>query len=210
MFFLVFEGLDGAGKSTLLHRLKDTLTHAGKLVTLTREPGGTALGEEVRRILLRTDAEVPVPKCELLLYEAIRAQHVERVIQPALKKGHWVLCDRFTASSLAFQAAGRNLKSQDIDWLNDFATSGLKPDLNILLDLSPHLSLDRQRNRSKLTGQEADRLEMEKIDFHERARQQYLKIAAEEPGRWLVLDATKNVEDSYSTLIAEIKKRSWF
>ena len=178
--FLVFEGLDGAGKSTLINKVKDLLTHSGRIVTLTREPGGTAIGEEVRKILLRTNAEVPVPKCELLLYEAIRAQHVERVIQPALKKGAWVLCDRFTASTVAFQAAGRSLDMENIHWLNAFATNGLTPDLNILLDLSPDLSLNRQRVRTQSTGQAADRFESEKIDFHERVRQGYLEQATKD------------------------------
>ncbi len=207
--FLVFEGLDGAGKSTLIHKVKDYLTHNGKIVTLTREPGGTAIGEEVRKILLRTDAEVPVPKCELLLYEAIRAQHVERVIQPALKKGHWVLCDRFTASTVAFQAAGRSLEMSNIHWLNEFATSGLKPSLNILLDLSPHLSLDRQKIRTQATGQSADRFESEKIEFHERVRQGYLDFAKNDPENWCVVDATQNVDQSFKQLMNEFQRRAW-
>lgn len=207
--FLVFEGLDGAGKSTLINKVKDALTHSGRIVTLTREPGGTAIGEEVRKILLRTDAEVPVPKCELLLYEAIRAQHVEKVIQPALKKGGWVLCDRFTASTVAFQAAGRALNMDHIHWLNDFATSGLKPHLNILLDLSPDLSLNRQKIRTQATGQAADRFESEKIDFHERVRQGYLDLAKKDATNWCVVDATKNIEDGYQQLMAELKRRQW-
>lgn len=209
MAFVVFEGLDGAGKSTLINRLRDFLTHYGKIVTLTREPGGTAIGEEVRKILLRTDAEVPVPKCELLLYEAIRAQHVDKVIQPALKKGHWVLCDRFTASGLAFQAAGRSIQIQDVHWLNEFATSGLQPDLNILLDLSPSLSLDRQKVRIQTTGQSADRFELERIDFHERVRQGYLDIAKSEAERWCVLDATQNVESLFQIVLQDLKRRTW-
>ncbi len=209
MAFLVFEGLDGAGKSTLIHRLKDFLTHSGKMVTLTREPGGTGIGEEVRKILLRTNAEVPVPKCELLLYEAIRAQHVEKVIQSALKKGHWVLCDRFTASSLAFQSGGRSIAMDEIQWLNNFATGGLKPELNVLLDLNPSLSLERQKVRSQNTGQSADRFESEKIDFHERVRQGYLSLAKDDPKNWFVLDATRDIETSYQELMNELKRRSW-
>jgi len=209
MAFLVFEGLDGAGKSTLIHKIKDYLTHIGKIVTLSREPGGTALGEEVRKILLRTDAEIPVPKCELLLYEAIRAQHVERVIQPALSKNHWVLCDRFTASTIAFQSAGRSLNMADIHWLNHFATGGLQPDLNVLLDLSPSLSLDRQKNRFQQTGQSADRFESEKAEFHERVRQGYLQIAREDTANWCVIDATQNPDDSFKQLLSELKRRTW-
>lgn len=209
MAFLVFEGLDGAGKSTLINRLKDHLTHRGSIVTLTREPGGTAIGEEVRKILLRTDAEIPVPRCELLLYEAIRAQHVDKVIQPALKKGHWVLCDRYTGSTVAFQAAGRNLDMAKIHWLNEFATAGLEPDLNILLDLNPSLSLDRRHNRMQTTGQEADRFEMEKIEFHERVQKGYLELARANPDKWFVLDASVNVESSFQNLLQEMQRRKW-
>src|SRR3954464_7993655 len=121
MAFLVFEGLDGSGKSTLIERLAEELKRRGLDLILTREPGGTPLAEDIRKILLRTDAEVPHARTELLLYEASRAQHVERVIKPALRDGRWVLCDRFTASSVSFQSFARKLPRTEIDWLNNYA-----------------------------------------------------------------------------------------
>jgi len=117
-FFIVFEGLDGSGKSTLIRGLEQELNARGKRLKLTREPGGTPLAEDIRKLLLRTDAEVPVPATELLLYAASRAQHVAGVIQPALKKGEWVICDRFSASSVAFQSYARGVDRGTVDWLN--------------------------------------------------------------------------------------------
>src|SRR5688572_8822456 len=128
MAFLVFEGLDGSGKTSLIKLTAEHLTRNGITPLITREPGGTPLGEEIRKILLRKEGDTPTPRCEILLYEAIRAHHVDQAIIPALQRKQWVLCDRFTPSSVAFQAGGRYLKAQDIEWLNEFAIGQTKPD----------------------------------------------------------------------------------
>jgi dTMP kinase len=209
MAFIVFEGLDGAGKSTLIQKLKDHLSHLGIIGKVTREPGGTSIGEEVRKILLRTDAEAPVPTCEILLYEAIRAQHVQNVIKPTLKNKQWILCDRFTASTVAFQAAGREISMAHVAWLNEFATGGLEPDLNILIDVSNDLSFLRLQNRVRATGQATDRFESEKREFHEKVRQGYLKLASENSESWLVLDGSQEVSVLFSQILEHLRFRKW-
>lgn len=208
MAFIVFEGLDGSGKTTQIYKLADYLREKKEAVAITREPGGTALGEELREILLRIDDEVPVPRCELLIYEASRAQHVDRVIQPALERGEWVLCDRFAASSVAFQAGGRGLRREQIDWLNAFATNNLKPDLTILIDVPTEESEKRKGQRSLELGKEQDRFEIEKQEFHERVRQSYLEQARTLED-WLVLDGRLSVDEIFSQIKSEIAKRSW-
>lgn len=203
--FLVFEGLDGSGKSTLIRGVEAELALRSRASKLTREPGGTPLAEEIRRLLLRTEAEAPVPGTELLLYAASRAQHVARVIQPALGSGEWVLCDRFSASSVAFQCFARGLSRTDVDWLNAFAQAGTEPDLTILLDLTVAESRRRQSNRQELQ----DRMESEAETFHEAVRQGYLAQAKERPDRWLVLDASAKPEELLAKVIRELEARQW-
>jgi dTMP kinase len=205
MPFLAFEGLDGSGKSTLIQGLKAEFEKRHKAFVITREPGGTALGDEIRQMLLRVQGEAPVPRAEALLYQAGRAQHVDCLIRPALQAGKWVLCDRFDASSLAFQVAGRSLHRAQIDWLNDFATAGLKADLYVLLDLTVEDSLSRLQRR----GQEIDRFERESQEFHERVRQAYLGLAKQDPGRWLVLAARLSPAELLQKLISELEVRKW-
>ena len=135
MAFIVFEGIDGSGKSTLIGSLVERLKEKELRYKLTREPGGTPLAEEIREMLLRTEGESPIPRSELLLYQAARAQHVEAVIRPSLGRKEWVLCDRYTSSTLAFQAGGREINEEQIVWLNDYATDKCYPDLWVLLDL---------------------------------------------------------------------------
>ncbi|MCB0394156.1 MAG: dTMP kinase [Bdellovibrionales bacterium] len=206
MAFIVFEGLDGSGKSTLIRKLENHLKTQGFHVLVSREPGGTPLGEEVREMLIRTNGDTPTPRTELLLYEASRAQHVDRVIRPFLEKGGWVLCDRFSASSVAFQAGGRKIREEDVNWLNQFATDGLKPTIQVLLDLSYDVSLQRREQRSLQTGQEHDRFEIEKRDFHENVRASFLNQAKNDPGFWCVLDANQSAETLFSSLIESLKK----
>jgi len=205
MPFIAFEGLDGSGKSTLIKGLRQELDHRKTPTILTREPGGTPLGEEIRTLLLRTTGDAPVPRAEALLYQAGRAQHVQNVIRPALERNEWVLCDRFTASSLAFQSGGREISSEDIDWLNHFSTSGLEPDLNVLLDLSVDESLKRLQNRE----QEIDRFEKEEKAFHQKVREAYLKMATKKPIQWLVLSSTESSEALLLKLMMELKGRRW-
>lgn len=200
MAFLVFEGVDGAGKSSLIQKLIQELKNQSITVDLTREPGGTELGEELRQILLRTTGDTPVPRTELLLYEAIRAQHVEKRIRPKLDAGQWVISDRFTASSIAFQGGGRAITRIEIEWLNDFATHGLKPDLTVLLDLPVEESLKRIQKRIQETGVVEDRFEQEQKSFHQAVRDTYLSIAKENKSPWLVLDAAQTPEVLYSQL----------
>ena len=135
MSFIVFEGLDGSGKSSLMAALEKELQQRQIQYHHTREPGGTRLSEEIRNMILRKEGPSPLPRTELLLYIASRAQHVEEVIAPKLQSGSWVLCDRFTASSVAFQGGGREIKESDVHMLNTFATGGLQADLTVLLDL---------------------------------------------------------------------------
>lgn len=209
MAFLVFEGLDGSGKSTLIERLASELKTRGFDLILTREPGGTPLAEDIRKILLRTDAEVPDARTELLLYEASRAQHVERVIRPALQAGKWVLCDRFTASTVAFQSFARKLPRTDIDWLNKYAIGGVNPNLNVLLDLSVDESIKRRKGRVDSTGVEDDRFEREARDFHEAVRNGYLAQAKEDPKNWLVLNASLDPNELFKSLLKHLEERGW-
>ncbi len=209
MAFLVFEGLDGSGKSTLIERLAIDLKTRGFDLILTREPGGTPLAEDIRKILLRTDAEVPDARTELLLYEASRAQHVERVIKPALTSGRWVLCDRFTASSVSFQSFARKLPRKEIDWLNDYAVGGTKPDLQVLLDLTVEQSLKRRKGRVNETGVADDRFEREAREFHEAVRQGYLTQAKEDSKNWLVLDANLSPDELFKNLLKHLEERGW-
>lgn len=200
MAFIVFEGLDGAGKSTLMAALEERLRENHTAVLKTREPGGTTLGEKVRELLLSTASEAPTPLCELLLYQAIRAQHVEKKIRPALNSGMWVICDRFTASSIAFQAGGRGVDLQVIKDLNRLSTEALLPDLWVLLDLSV------EEAQKRMQGRELDRFEQEGAEFHEKVRQSYLKQAHENPDRWLVLNASHSPEQLKSELLSKLKQ----
>jgi dTMP kinase len=202
--FLVFEGLDGSGKSTLIQSLAAEINLKNLEFVITREPGGTPMAEEIRNLLLRTDHESPEPATELLLYAASRAQHVACVIQPALSRGDWVLCDRFSPSTVAFQSFARGLARKDIDWLNAFAEQGTEPDLVILLDLSIEESRRRQSGRAA-----ADRMEKEKAAFHEAVRQGYLAQAKERPQSWLVLDARETPEALKAKVVAELERRGW-
>lgn len=209
MRFIAFEGLDGSGKSSLIQNLTQVLTKNGIPFVKTREPGGTELAEVLRELIIRTDHESPVDRCELLLYEASRAQHVEKLIRPSLKQGKWVLTDRFDASSVAFQCGGRGISEAEVRWLNAYAISDVKPDLYVLLDLPVEESERRRNSRTQSTGQKPDRLEQEAADFHTRVRNKYLEMAQREPARWLVLDSTRPVQDLEKRFLNELKSRGW-
>lgn len=207
MPFIVFEGIDGCGKSTQIKLLAAFLRSKKLDFVLTREPGGTPLGEDIRQLLLKTDGDAPLPRTELLLYEAIRAQHVERVIKPSLKDKKWVISDRFYASTTAFQSAGRNLNPKDIQWLNEYATGGLKPDLTILIDITVQESQKRLEQRNHATGH--DRFERENPNFHDKVRQSYLSQAEEDTNGWLVVDGSQTASQIHDILINEFHNRKW-
>lgn len=181
---IVFEGGDGSGKSTQISLLAHALTAAGVDVTTSREPGGTPAGEQVRLLLLDPTSDL-TPRTEALLYAAARAQHVDTVIRPALQAGITVLCDRYIASSVAYQGAGRGLGTDDIAALSNWATSSLTADLTVLLDVDPAAGLARATS-----ARPADRLEAAGLGFHQAAHDCYLELAAAQPDRWLTLDAT--------------------
>ena len=196
--FITIEGLDGSGKSTQVSRIKSILEKKGYDVLLTREPGGTKIGEKIRQILLDKDHKEMSAAAEALLYAASRAQHVEQVIVPALKEGRAVLCDRFVDSSIAYQGKGRELGPEAVTDINKFATHGLGPDITILLDIDPEVGL----NRAKAT-KKADRLEQERLDFHRKVREGYKVLAETYPDRIKVIDASKTVEE----ISREIEKK---
>ena len=210
--FLVFEGLDGSGKSTLMKMLHQKLMLMLIEVVITREPGGTDLGDQLRELILKKNENImpPCARAELLMYQASRAQHVDLIIEPALRQNKWVLCDRFTASSVAFQGGGRQISLKQVQWLNDFATNELKPDLTILLDLSVADSKLRRLNRASQTGEVDDRIESEKDEFHERVRNGFIVQAQAEANKWLVLDASESPELLFLKLIKEIENRHGF
>lgn len=209
MAFLAFEGLDGSGKSTLMTGLALELSRRGVASISTREPGGTLLSEKIRSLLLGVDDEIPHPRTELLLYQASRAQHVEMKIRPALEKNQWVFCDRFTASSVAFQAGARGLGRGEVDWLNDYATDLLRPDLNILIDVPVAESLLRLEQRTAATTQAKDRMESEPLDFHERVRRAYVNLAKENPLNWLVLNGHRSPEELLNETLNCLVSREW-
>ncbi len=210
MSFLVFEGLDGSGKSTLIKGLSERLARQNISVTRTREPGGTPLGEKIRNILLENSKpeDTPTPWTELLLYEACRRQNVEQVIQPALQKGDWVLCDRYWASTSAFQAGARGLDEQKVSQLNQWAVGGLNPDLWIYLDLSLKEAQKRWEDRTSFSP--LDRFELEDMSFHEKALNFYKKITKDSTyGPWLILQATQPKEELLDNLVRELVQRGW-
>ncbi|MGV9977755.1 dTMP kinase [Micromonospora wenchangensis] len=190
--FVVFEGGEGAGKSTQLEKLAARLREQGRDVVVTREPGATVVGERIRALVLEdSGADAPSPRAEALLYAADRAHHVATVVRPALIRGAVVVSDRYVDSSLAYQGAGRTLPVDEVSWLSSWATGGLKPDLVVLLDVDPRTGLSRAAARN----QGADRLEAESVAFHERVRYAFLDLAANDPKRYLVLDAARPVDE---------------
>jgi dTMP kinase len=193
--FITIEGGEGAGKSTAQLRLKATLESRGISVVCTREPGGTPLAESIRQTLLDVEGEAPVEMAELLLVFASRAQHLAKVIEPALAAGKWVICDRFTDATFAYQGAARGLSNQLISTLERLVQEGRQPDAVILMDLQPHIGMERAKSRGAL-----DRFEREQHHFYERVRSGYLARVNENPSRYTVIDAEQELESVYSEL----------
>ena len=187
--FITIEGGEGAGKSTAQQFLASKLISMGLSVTLTREPGGTPLAEELRQTLLNPHGEVPVEMAELLLLFAARAQHIANVIKPALDRGEWVLCDRFTDATYAYQGGARGMSLEVITQLEEMVQGALQPHQVILLDLPPEVGLERARARGEL-----DRFEREPMAFYERVRSGYLERVRAMPGRYTVIDASQDLQ----------------
>ncbi len=184
--FITFEGADGCGKTTQLNLLKEYLEGKGYDVVLTREPGGRGLGEKVREILLNYDGVVS-DRCESFLFLADRAQNIDIIVNPAVKQGKIVLCDRHTDSTVAYQGYGRGLDIEQINMLNNLATHNKKPDLTFVFDVDIETSMKR-------VGQNKDRMESSGMDFFNKVRQGYLKLAQNEPDRIKVIDSTKTID----------------
>lgn len=202
--FITFEGVEGSGKTTQILRLKKYLTRKGLACKVTREPGGVSISEKIRKILLDPEHRRLVPFSELLLYEAARAQHIEEVIKPLLKKGTIVLCDRFNDASIAYQGYGRKIDLNLIRRLNRLVSQGIKPDLTFLLDCPSDIGLKRALQRNRMSRNEKEgRFEREKIVFHHRVRKGYLEIAKKDPRRVKVID-TRAGEEKVFEKIREI------
>lgn len=185
-----FEGTEGSGKSTLIGHLSTQLKELGQSVIQTREPGGSDVAEKIRSILLGTAMD---PWTELLLYEAARAEHLAKTVRPALDRGEIVLCDRFTDSTLAYQSSARGLPWKEIKVLNRMATSGLKPDLTVLLDIDPAVGLKRARD--------PNRFEAEGVEFQKKVRKGFLKARSEDPKRWLTLKSESGTPDEIAQMV---------
>ena len=184
--FITVEGIEGAGKTTCMDTIKELLTKNSIEFVTTREPGGTPLAEKIRALLLDVEEDTPAPLTELLLMFASRAQHINKVIRPALSDGIWVLCDRFTDATYAYQGGGRGLKLDLISQLEQIAQDDLRPHLTLILDVSPELGMTRVRKRG-----EFDRFEREKIEFFNNVRTAYLNLAEKDPNRYIIIDAAR-------------------
>jgi len=199
--FITFEGVEGSGKTTQIQRLKKYLAQKGIPCKVTREPGGSSIGEKIRKILLNPDHREMTPMTELLLYEAARAQHVREVIKPFLETEGVVLCDRFSDATLAYQGYGRRIDLKWIERLNHLSSRGIRPDVTFLLDCPSDVGLKRaiQRNRA-LKQEREERFEREEIQFHRRVRKGYLAIARKEPHRVKVIDTRQGEEKVFEKI----------
>lgn len=193
--FITFEGPDGSGKSTQIGLLADHLRAAGHDVLLTREPGGTPIGDQIRTVLHDVANTEMVSEAEILLYSASRAQLVGQVIRPALDRGMVVLSDRYADSTIAYQGYGRGLDLEALRQITAFATGGLTPDLTVFLDIPVEEGLERKRRGMALEAGEWNRLDQEPVELHQRVRRGYLEMVAADPERWLVVDARGSIED---------------
>lgn len=204
--FITFEGGEGCGKSTQVQRLKAALEAEGVKVLLTREPGGTPLAEQIRRLIKDQDEDAPVDRAELLLFLAARAQLVTNVIRPALASGVWVISDRFGDSTLAYQGYGRGLPLDVIAATNDFACQGLKPELTFWLDVAPEIARARMRRREQQTATSADRIERAGDDFHARLNRGFAELAAADSARIVRIDANGTPDEVWEKIWTSLKR----
>lgn len=201
--FITFEGPDGSGKSTQIELLHRYLEEQGYDVLLTREPGGTPIGEQIRSILHDVRNTEMLPNAEILLYSASRAQHVGQVIGSALARGELVLCDRYAESTMAYQGYGHGLDIELLRTITSFATGGLRPDLIIYLDVDVETGLQRRLDAFESGQAEWNRMDRKEREFHERVRRGYLKMASEDPKRWLLVDGNREIDEIHR----EIRER---
>jgi dTMP kinase len=205
--FITLEGPEGSGKTSQVPSLADYLREEGYDVVVTREPGGTAVSDQIRDVLMNLKNVSIVPRTEILLFLAARAQHVEGLIRPALEAGKLVLCDRYGDSTLAYQGYGHKTDLETLRYLLNYATGGLKPDLTLLLDIPVEMGLDRKRKNDS----EWNRLDAYEEAFHKRVRQGYLELAKLEPERWDIIDASKNKDqvqqDMRQAVISRLKQK---
>ena len=201
--FITLEGPEGSGKTTQIPLLVDWLREQGYAVELTREPGGTDIGTQIRDVLHDPVNTAMDATAEILLYSADRAQHVAQCIRPALAAGKIVVSDRYYDSTLAYQGYGRGLDLEMLRAITAFATAGLKPDLTLYLDIAPEEGLQRRQ----AGGEEWNRLDAETLDFHRRVRAGYMALIAQEPERWVVIDAARSVEEVQGAIRAEVGAR---
>jgi dTMP kinase len=211
--FITFEGLDGTGKSTQMRKLSAVLRAAGHKVVETREPGGTATGERIRKVLLDSNTAGLTPLAEMALMFASRAQHIAEVIDPALAAGSIVLCDRFTDSTEAYQGSGRKLGNKPVLELHRVLCGNLNPDLTILMDSNPAASISRARRRNQLARKNAghahdeNRFEQETGTFFARVREGYASIARREPGRVVVVDARGTPAETHQKILELVRRK---
>jgi len=199
--FITFEGGEGVGKSTNIAFLEDYLKSRGVELVVTREPGGTRIGEEIRRLLLQIRDDAVAPMAELLMIFAARAQHIAEIIEPALASGKWILCDRFTDATYAYQCGGRGLEAGKVRMLETLVQGELRPDCTILLDAPVATGMARADGRGEL-----DRFEQEHELFFERVRATYLRLAHEGSGRYRVIDASLPLEEVQKQLLATCRE----
>jgi dTMP kinase len=202
-YFITLEGPEGSGKTTQIRPLADWLCERGYAVEVTREPGGTDIGNQIRAVLHDPRNTAMDATAEILLYSADRAQHVAQCIRPALAAGKIVVSDRYYDSTLAYQGYGRGLDLEMLHTITAFATGGLKPDLTLYLDVAPEEGLERRQ----ANGEEWNRLDAETLDFHQRVRAGYMALIAQEPERWAVIDAARSVEEVQEEIRAEVEAR---
>ena len=204
--FITFEGIAGSGNTTQIQMLSNWLEERGDEHLLTREPGGTPIGDQVRKLVLSPSSGVITPTCELLLYVAARAQHIEQVIRPALEEDRLVLCDRFRDATIAYQGFGRGLGLDLVLGVHQFDLFTLAPDLTLLFDIDARTALGRARAREATKTRDETRFEQEGLEFHDRVRRGYLELARSEPDRFAILDARGTVAEVHQRVVSEVQR----
>ena len=205
--FITFEGPDGSGKTTQAQLLYDYLQERGCPVLLTREPGGTGIGDQIREVLHSLQNTEMLPQAEILLYSASRAQLVGQVVRPHLARGEIVLCDRYADSTLAYQGYGHGLDLQVLQAITAFATGGLKPDLTVYLDVDVEEGLGRKLAAHQAGEAEWNRMDQQELAFHRRVREGYLQMVAAEPKRWVVVEAAQPIDVAQQAIRVEVEAK---